>query len=628
MYRKIKKLLSCLLLSLIAQQTFAVSLLDPMSRVDFWRRHFTEVTADSNPLAAQAHGVFDRVSNAAGKRYGQQPQLLILNIDRPDIRLPLAIQGGWIILSEQMLKEMFIVDSESMEGRLAFILGHEIAHQLENDFWNVKFFNAVAAYSRNGSVAEKERVPETLLEISQMAIDKKQSVLKEIKADEQGVLYAALAGYDIGQLFRQRDNNNIGNGTRHKNSIAGEKAFFRDWIDAVYGLSNAVGQQSKSLQQGDYPSLEEREAAIKTRLYAVYQHAQLFQMGIWYYYSEQYQKAVEAFEEFIRYFPEKSAHLNLAASYHRLAIALSDHQEQKSDIPFQLSFDTDPYSNAKFTIFRSLQTTQSNYINYRDKAIKYYETALLQDRSYVPALNNLACLYLLENKPYKAISLLQDAISLDGNNPDLFNNIAIAFYKISDKEKADEHLKRSLDIDSGYAVASLNLSLMAMEAGDEKTAKQFWKQYLDQGMIDDWARLVEQRYAPKFTLERTAPSLDVELLEQLSAGISTDNIPAKWHATLMRDLSLANNNYKLIEYKNGLTILSEDDEITMVVATGKFRGKSSFDLKVGDSSKAVIEQYGMPNHRLSTTQGEALSYLERGVTFIVTDHRVSSWIVY
>jgi hypothetical protein len=84
-----------------------------------------------------------------------------------DIALPVALPDGWIVLSKPVLDRLY-ADPTWGDDRLAFVLAHEIAHQLNDDFWHVQFFQALEA-SREQSpqwtdalreVYERLRTPE------------------------------------------------------------------------------------------------------------------------------------------------------------------------------------------------------------------------------------------------------------------------------------------------------------------------------------------------------------------------------------------------------------------------------------------------------------------------------------
>ncbi len=607
--------LSILFALVIAGNSEAKNTYEPMSQIDFWRHHFQVLTSDDAPLVAKAEDIFHRVLKVAGHRYGTQPQLLVVDTGKRSIQLPVAIPGGWIILSKQMLDKL-AADSITMDNRLAFILGHEIAHQLEDDFWNIKFFNAVQSFGK-----EEKNLPKAIEDVGRITRDSNKVIAKELKADEQGIIYAAIAGYNVSQLFLQNESNDD---------------FFKGWISNLYPQTERYANKAQN-----YPSLQERETAIKARLHQVHSHAKLFQFGVWFYYSGQFDKAAEAFREFVGYFPEKSAHLNLAASYHQLSIQHQKPVDAKQPFPFRLSFDIDPYSNARFNIFRSAKPAEQQYQYYRDLAIQYYELALSQDSQYIAALNNLACLYIMDKKPYKAISYLLDALQIENSNPQLHNNIAIAFYYSENVQKARLHLERSLQLDAQLANGYLNSGLLEIRTNNKEQATQFWDQYLKLDNLDDWATALIQRYKLKSKLKskqeskldnkdsaQQSANTEKESINNIVVGTYLDELPSEWHSRESKSVLMGETEHRLIDYSNGVSAVCEDDELRLLIATSQFTGGSRLKIRIGDSIESVRMKYGTPNHLLSAVQGEALMYVNEGITFITANDQVTSWVLY
>ena len=108
-------------------------------RIEYWRTKYDELKATADPRAAKAQAIFERVVQVAGKRPGVVPRLYIAAIDPWDITLPIALPDGWIILSKGVL-DICYQEPARGDDRLAFVLAHEIAHQLHDDFWHMRFF--------------------------------------------------------------------------------------------------------------------------------------------------------------------------------------------------------------------------------------------------------------------------------------------------------------------------------------------------------------------------------------------------------------------------------------------------------------------------------------------------------
>lgn len=119
-----------------------VGLAQPKERMAHWVATYGEVSPTADARVQRAHEIFQRLLYAAGKRPGVVPRLLITARDPLDIALPIAIPDGSIILSKKVLERCYR-DTRWGDDRLAFILGHELAHQLKDDFWHMQFFQAL-----------------------------------------------------------------------------------------------------------------------------------------------------------------------------------------------------------------------------------------------------------------------------------------------------------------------------------------------------------------------------------------------------------------------------------------------------------------------------------------------------
>jgi predicted Zn-dependent protease len=159
-------------------------------RIEYWRGKYQELKATDDPRAAKAHAIFQRLVQVAGKRPGVIPRLFIAARDPWDLALPIALPDGWVVLSKSVL-EICYQDAARGDDRLAFVLAHEIAHQLNDDFWHMRFFQALEASKANAPVAQ-----EVLDDMRRSASTPEHVLGRELQADERGIIYAAMAGFN------------------------------------------------------------------------------------------------------------------------------------------------------------------------------------------------------------------------------------------------------------------------------------------------------------------------------------------------------------------------------------------------------------------------------------------------
>jgi hypothetical protein len=159
------------------------------------------------------------------------PQFEILNTKSTRHRfLAVARYPNKITLSKYVVDVCYRgVETEPGDACLAFILGHELAHLANGDVLPKGFLMKGNSTSQNQLRWEQEE-----------------------KADDQGFIYAAIAGYPVNNLLGQQD-------------------FFVDWVkktDATRGITDT------------HPNIKKRAAILRNRLQKIADELAFFQFGV------------------------------------------------------------------------------------------------------------------------------------------------------------------------------------------------------------------------------------------------------------------------------------------------------------------------------------------------------------
>ncbi|MEW6601355.1 MAG: hypothetical protein AB1499_10340, partial [Nitrospirota bacterium] len=121
-----------LMLVVISSPAFA----EDRGRKEFWINKYGITKEDR--LTERADAVFARVLAASDRRAGVEPALYIIDYDKTPWAQ--ALSDGSIILSRKGLEFCYGKQSpEDGDSRLAFVIGHELAHQFNGDFWHYRF---------------------------------------------------------------------------------------------------------------------------------------------------------------------------------------------------------------------------------------------------------------------------------------------------------------------------------------------------------------------------------------------------------------------------------------------------------------------------------------------------------
>ena len=587
---------------LVASAASAQNLPNPRERVDFWRTNYTELTPEADARAREAQQVFARVVRIAGRRHGVEPQLLIVREDPANVSLPIAIPDGWVVLSRKVL-DICYRDPARGRDRLAFVLAHEVSHLLEDDFWHIKFFQALDTL-RIGTDSQKIRN-----EVRTIAQQSNKVLAKELRADEMGIIYLAMAGYDASAI--------AGSGTTD--------SFFEEWIAAIDPARVNTGAVSAT-----HPSAAQRATAVRARLQQVSEQAGLFSLGLLLYQSSDFERAIQAFTEFRRYFPGREVHHNLASAHHQMALRhwrpTALHNDQP---PMRLSIAVDPLSRASGSTHRSPTNASALFERHLTAAIDNYQLAIAQDPAYLPAHRNLGAAYVLRGESYKAIAILQDALKLAPRDVSVLNNLGVAFYHAGNMEQARHHLARAEEADSRHDATLYNLALLDYAQGLPDAARNKAQAYLRQDTASVWAATLRQRLG--MTAPDDAPVAAVrkpESLPDLEVGAYESEIPKTWNRTTSQRYKLGERTLKVARYRNGVMTVADGDEVRLIVAGHGYAGVTARGIRIGSDLDAIQRHYGAPAEVQHATTGDSLLYPAAGVTFNLQQGHVVSWVHY
>ena len=586
---------------------FLASAEDARARLDFWRSNYGELTAAEDPRVAKAHDIFARVLGAAGKRAGVEPRLFVVKGGGAAVPLAIALPDGGIVISRQVL-DICYKEPDKGDDRLAFILAHEIAHELKDDFWHLKFFQAVEL-SEKGAPADKAAIDE----VRTIANKSQEPLLKEMQCDESGIIYASMAGFDTRAIV-------LGDG---------QVNFFK-YFAAALDPENIRG----TVRDPEHPTPDARAAAVKARMTQVLEYVDLFDLGLLFYRTGDYEKAAALFSEFLRYYPGREVYHDLAACHHQTALrCYREWKGADKDFPYKLSLPVESETRARKIVLRDAPAPdwEARFKEEIAKAVEYYRQALALDPSYWLAANNLGCALMLQENPYEAVAALQKALQAAPDSPLVNNNLGVAFQLAENPQKAKEKLLAAAKLAPAYEAPLYNLGLIAFLAGDKAEAGKQWQAYLK---IDPASAYADRIAASLGTGQAAAqagkkPEAVPEKVSGVGIGDYTDQVPADWGAPAKKKSFLGEENaVVLISYANGVTIVAKEDEILRLSVSGPFAGQTGKGLALGADGKKVSELYGPPPAVLPSTAGDTWIYPALGIAFVVRDGKVVSWLVF
>lgn len=452
---------------------------DDETKVAALREDFDEVPA-SHPLLARANGVFERVRDRAAT----YAELIVL--DLPHAPMALALADPAVLLSSEGLELCYRgVSPEEGDARLAFLLGHELAHLGSNDFWHVSAFATVANIE---DPTEQEERLQTLLDL-----DSKDRKKLELKADEAGILTAIQAGYDVQPL------------------LAGDRTFFEEWVDGLVG--------STAYDDPDHPGVAERAEYVRRHLEKVAQKSQLFDRGVAHFreaerlarseggrevldeIEAEYRAAIEAFGVFSRHFRGREVLSNQALAHLRLATAQLADCDGSLVNRYYLPTALDPVTLATRDVLRGERDYSSHcfegedYQRHMRAAIRLLDEAVRRDPLYLPARLNLTAAFVLDEMPANAVVQGEAAAEIDADDPRAAAAPWVAHVANYDRGRPIDleralrelaELHRRFPDDPGIA---FNLASALSYQGRLEEARPVWQDFLRVEPHGPWARI-------------------------------------------------------------------------------------------------------------------------------------------
>jgi tetratricopeptide (TPR) repeat protein len=572
-----------------------------LERIEYWRTKYRELTPADDVRAATAHAVFAQLVQVAGNRPGVVPRLFITARDPWELPLPIAIRDGWIILSTGVLE---ICYREPLWGkdRLAFVLAHELAHHLKDDLWHMRFFDAMEAAHTRTPVAL-----EFLDELRRSTAATEHVLAREVQADQQGILYAAMAGFAPHAIVAADQGVN----------------FFADWVRALdpRRLQGAGAAYAR-------PTPEARAEALRSVLRQIADQAAAFQAGLWWYYAGDYPQAIQAFDTFRTVFASPEVHLNLAVSHHQLALqAYRTWQPGAQPFPFELALVVDPLTRASQAYLERTRSRQAadpagQFRQHLEAAIRWYREALTQDATYTLAVRNLGAALLLRRVhtpkagPHpdvaEAVLLLVRALEHAPQAPDLLNTLGVAWFYDERPDRAQAAFAQAATRDPAYAAPVFNLGALARAAHREADAQHYQQAY---------ARL-SAGPAP-VPLPARPP---VETVAGVRPGTPIQEVPASWGVPARSTVQVDGQPFTVATYPAGIVTLAQSGEVLMLLVRQGYRGTSAQGIALGSRAQDVLTRYGPPTRRHELPRGQSWAYEAPRIAFQFRDGQVVSWL--
>lgn len=542
---------------------------------DFMVRKYAVV--EDKDIRSRVESVWNRVVRMVDKRGGINYSLEIL--DTNDIGA-WAYPGGFIVITKGL------VNLTETDDELAFILAHELGHQAQGHLdkpIEKELEQRYKSFLDNKGIDGQGIVAEFTSEIARQ---------KEIDADQYGVLYTSISGYNVTSAF----------------SI----------LDKII-----TSDKSKT-----HPDKETRQSMIRNRLDKIISDLELFNMGIIFYNIGEYDYAESLFRNFLNVYPSREVYNNLAVTLHQKAFK---HYIPEYDISTKKTIQIDTKTQAG-RIGRAVSAdVMKKFIDLINQAIDNYKKAIDQDPYYAISYNNLGCAYDDIGEFDFAIAYLKKAIKLKSDYKEAYNNLAVVFIHQKDYDEAIKNLKKAIEIDGSYADPYFNLAMAYSSAKEsEQIITENLKSFLEKN---------SDKNSPLVKL--ASDKLGIQIHESSVNNINKSSAHKKYllkrRGELEEILGTASHSIKLLPTENinvyfypekgtKLITFGKRDIVVSIIVESKANGFSTSEINVGDTFVQLLEIYGEPKRTMAS--GEYYYYLYNGLLFIMQGNTVRSYVVF
>jgi len=548
---------------------------------------------DDRQAQARVQRIVTNIYRVANEQAGNTPEIAIVS-GRPSAE---AMEGRYVLVSES------IVQLLEDDNELAIVLGHEIAHLVRGHTYGVQRETDVAAAAEHLSF-DQSLIP---------GIENAVTQGLEAEADRYGLLYAALAGYDV--------------------SLA----------PAVYDkvLTN--------LPDVNHPPKEERQKNFQARLQNILDNVAVFNAGLDYALRGQYAFSIQAYENLLRdEFRSRDIYLNLGSFHHRLAFHYLKPENSPANIcalSLELQSGFEPRGERRRSGQErggpgSDETEQAKFREHLNQAIDKYQQALRASPGYAPAHNNLGCAYLHRQDSgdiYQAVGELERAANLEPTNALFANNLGVAYLGVDQREKAVAQFRRALQLKPDLAAADYNLG-MALLSGNTpdslSKARKALGDYLGlrgKSASDIYVLQARRRLglavepSPMSTAPSANPASEAAQGLPLLPGQPVFQIPPDVHPDRTIKL-IPEYDIELLLFPGWQLLVYDQNADEVTLTTNKFL--TTGHVGVGSTMDDVHRIYGQADVEEARGDSRVVVYLEKGLIFRVQGNEIISWSVF
>ncbi len=589
---------------------------DPSQTITYWKPQVISAEHDENVALAQS--VFD-VLLRTWDTARVEPDLYIVNSTAGPWAASLA--DGNILLSRNAIDICLRFGKKRAEHLLAFILGHELAHQRAEDLWHQKFLRLAGSQApevQRKLLKDLKIDPDTITQLEQ----------REAQADHDGLLIMASVGYDPFLIVDQKD-------------------FFTTWVENLWKVSCSSHTHDPAISSACNKA-QSRALRTRAQLTTVATQNSLFELGMQQYVAANYERARHFFSAFGKNFPSRAVFSNIGLAYLQQAIDIEQRISQLDDsrisLIYPIMLSQSPLKPVAETVANNKRGASDIVIAQlvakkhllADSAISQFEKAIRLQPDHRNSYLLLAASYLVDDNTFMSRGILQGKyLPKFGKDTEAQLLLAITAHKEQKIEAARTGLRNALNEVSNLRHASLsedslryaltyNLSAISKQLGNLQASQRLWNSLARQSKQNGNAYLFQLAVSNinRDALPNTKTPNDVKTGPVLGDKFKSDD-----NTMTINELWLDGDKYRVIRKENGGRLVADENNYLIAVSNLPTSGNGK-SLNIGDPADRILINYGLPSRRVYVERGEYLAYDELALAVHIVNNRVTGWFSY
>jgi len=561
------------------------SMADTRSNASSWLRQNTLAPKDAF-MVNRVQMIFEDIKRASDSFVYPANLYIIQSKGTP---WAIALEDRNVILTSGAIDVIYSGnDSLAMkDARMAFVLGHELKHVIENDFSHERAYNNFSATGVSD-----------LIDV----IDNQTTTRKtlELLADEEGLITASLAGYDTTAIF----------------SDIGDSGNFLEYWAA----------QTNTRNDKLHHSPKERIDYLKASYQSIYSQLEFFKYGVRLAHFGQYESAQILLEDFYKVY--ESDRVLTSRGYVHLQLARN---EMPKEIAYQYWYPDLLETNSGFpfsaprTVYSKLSETAIRHLN---EAVALLSKGLNKDSSNETAKLNLISAHLLLGE-YSAARAIIEKIDGWDKNPELIGLDALIEMqntRIKDpwntySVEKFAHLAAKPDVQNSLLY---NYARLLSEHGRKEKAHPFWTRLASKlgELPKEYQVMVCRQLKEKETCFEKLEQFGIENLHwklKITPGdlINSEKVRVevnKWREDPIE--SYSGIDAKIFPDGEGNSLLVIDGEVKLISLT-----QHGIDFK-----DVLLNRFGKPMEIITNGLDEIWSYGSSWSALVAGNHVREIWI--